>query len=133
MPSWLPWLVRNRLTGEQLFLLCCAFPFAALLQLGVLDEAVMHVSVVHQQACTNEQDWVEGSSRVSSGFCIVWHRQAALEALQTALEAFSREDHFESVAGPLLATPLQHTQAATSTSGQVSPICCVFGKSSATF
>ena len=48
-------------------------------------------------------------------------RQAALEALQTVLEAFSQEDHFEAVAGPLLATPLQHTQAAASTSGQVSP------------
>ena len=46
-------------------------------------------------------------------------RQAALEALQTVLEAFSKEDHFEAVSGPLLATPLQHTQAAASTSGQV--------------
>lgn len=55
------------------------------------------------------------------GMCGVCCRQAALEALQTVLEAFSSEDHFEAVAGPLLATPLQHTQAATaSTSGQVS-------------
>ncbi len=76
---------------------------------------------MHQQSCTTEQDWVEGARHVSSVLCIVWHRQAALEALQTALESFSSEDHFESVAGPLLATPLQHTQAATSTSGQVSP------------
>ncbi len=121
MPSWLPWRVRNRLIGEQLCLVCCAFPFAALLQLGVVEEAVTQVSIVHQQSCTKEQDWVEGSRRVSSVLCIVWHRQAALEALQTALESFSSEDHFESVAGPLLATPLQHTQAATSTSGQVSP------------
>ena len=68
-----------------------------------------------------QQDWVEGSRRVSSVLCVVWYRQAALEALQTALESFSSEDHFESVAGPLLATPLQQTQAATSTSGQVAP------------
>ena len=65
------------------------------------------------------------------GMCGVCCRQAALEALQTVLEAFSSEDHFEAVAGTLLATPLQHTQAATaSTSGQVSCtptlhlICC---------
>ncbi|KAL3147888.1 hypothetical protein ABBQ32_002606 [Trebouxia sp. C0010 RCD-2024] len=42
------------------------------------------------------------------------YRQAALEALQVVLEAFSQEDHFEAVAGPLLGTPLQHTQAASS-------------------
>ena len=55
------------------------------------------------------------------------YRQAALEALQVVLEAFSQEDHFAAVAGPLLATPLQHTQAAASTSGQVScaVLCCV--------
>ena len=40
MPSWLPWLVRNILTGEQLALLCYAFPFAALLRLGVLEDSV---------------------------------------------------------------------------------------------
>jgi len=55
MPSWLPWRVRNRLTGEQLSLLCPSFPFAALLQLGVLEEAVTQVSIMHQQACTNNK------------------------------------------------------------------------------
>ena len=89
----------------------------------------MQVSIMRQQACL-KQDWVEVSRRVSSILCDLWHRLAALEALQTALESFSSEDHFESVAGPLLATPLQHTQAATSTSGQVRPtsslpaMCC---------
>jgi len=39
-----------------------------------------------------------------------------------ALEAFASEDHFEAVAGPLLATPSQHTQAAASTSAQVSGV-----------
>lgn len=71
MPSWLPWRVRNRLTGEQLSLLCCAFPFAALLQLGVVEEAVTQVSIMHQQSCTKEQDWVEGSRHVSSVLCVL--------------------------------------------------------------
>lgn len=53
-------------------------------------------------------------------------RQAALEALQVVLEAFSQEDHFEAVAGPLLGTPLQHTQAASS-STQVSHPTLVSG------
>lgn len=66
------------------------------------------------------------SGAACHAFVFVCHRQAALEALQVVLEAFSKEDHFAAVAEPLLATPLQHTQAAASTSGKVScaALCC---------
>ena len=46
-------------------------------------------------------------------------RQAALEALESVLEAFQEEDHFEAVCQPLLATPHQHVQAAASAPAQV--------------
>lgn len=56
-------------------------------------------------------------------------RQAALEALEIALGAFKAEDHFQAVCQPLLATPLQHVQAAASTPAQVSALLVTSGQS----